>query len=321
MLYFHLNPYIFHKYDCNMKAYKISNYCRYGSATIPSVTNTDGLKKLVMTICCICFMIFLLTASSNTSVGQGQPSGLQEANDTSIETESKASSNTMEKVVASDIVRSATRNQYNNTNEQYATVLAPRSDGSIYSGVITFTASDPVRIETQHPISLYNNTVNNKQLQSIIKYSNNQPISASLIVPNYSDDHFSSSIFFTGKALEFAYERPFVVMYTVSAEADKYTNNEGFAKSTNTTKVESLEPPIGYQASSSTLLTAVIPQLSNETLQELPFSDLTPADLSVILSKIPADKAAIILSKIPVDKRQEILNKIPVDKRQEIEIN
>jgi hypothetical protein len=304
-----------------MKAYRIISYYRYGSSTKSRITNTYGSKKFAMTICCICFMIFLLTAFSKTSVGQGGLVGLQDGNDTSIETESKASSNTMEKVVASDIVRSATRNQYNSTNEQYATVLAPRTNGSIYSGIITFSASEPVRIEIQHPIGLDNYTLPNEQLQGIITYSNNQPIPASLILPNYSDDHFSSSIFFTGKALEFAYERPFVVMYTVSAEADKYTNNEGLAKSTNTTRVESLEPPIGYQASSSTLLTAVIPQLSNETLQELPFSDLTPADLSVILSKIPADKAAIILSKIPVDKRQEILSKIPVDKRQEIEIN
>ena len=162
----------------------------------------------------------------------------------------------------------------NNTNEQYATVLAPRSDGSIYSGVITFTASEPVRIEIQHPISLDNNTVNNKQLQGIIKYSNNQPISASSLVPNYSNDHFSSSIFFTGKALEFAYEKPFVVMYTVSADANKFTNNEGLAKSTNTTRVESLGPPMGYQVNAGTLLTALIPRVSDEYLRELPFSDL-----------------------------------------------
>jgi hypothetical protein len=266
-------------------------------------------------------MIFLFTAFSKTSVGQGALVGLQDGNDTSIETESKASSNTMEKVVASDIVRSATRNQYNSTNEQYAPVLAPRTDGSIYSGIITFSASEPVRIEIQHPIGLDNYTFPNKQLQGIITYLNNQPIPASLILPNYSDDRFSSSISFTGKALEFSYEKPFVVMYTVNAVTDKYNDTDGLNRSSNKTQVESLEPPIGYQASSSTLLTAVIPQLSNETLQELPFSDLTPADLSVILSKIPADKATIILSKIPVDKRQEILSKIPVDKRQEIVIN
>ena len=300
-----------------MKTQKIFNYCRYGSATRPSATNTCISMKMVMSICCTSLLIVMLM-SSKISVGQEEPSVLQNPNNTLNESGSKASQNTTEKIVVSDVLRSATRNQYNNTNEQYATVLAPRSDGSIYSGVITFTASDPVRIEIQHPISLDNNTVNNKQLQSIINYSNNQPISATYLVPNYSDDHFSSSIFFTGKAVEFAYEKPFVVMYTVSAVADKSNNTEGLAKSTNTTQVEALEPAIGYQVNSGTLLTAVIPQLSNETLQELPFSDLDPADLSLIIRKVPADKAGIIISKLPIDQREEILSKIPADERQEI---
>ena len=302
-----------------MKTYKIFNYYRYGSATTPSVTNTFISVKMIVLICSTSLLIVMLM-SSNISMGQEEPSVLQNPNNTLNESESKASQNTTEKIVLSDVLRSATRNQYNNTNEEYATVLAPRSDGSIYSGVITFTASDPVRIEIQHPISLDNKTVNNKQLQGIIKYSNNQPISASSIVPNYSDDHFSSSIFFTGKALEFAYEKPFVVMYTVSADTDKFTNNEGLVKSTNTTRVESLEPPIGY-VNSGTLLTAVIPRVSDEILQALPFSDLDPADLSLIIGKVPADKAGIILSKIPADKREEILSKIPADKREEIEKN
>ncbi len=300
-----------------MKAYKISNYWRYGSATVSSVTNTYGLKKWVMIICCICLLIFLVTTFSKTSVGQGEPSGFQDANDTLIETESKVSSNTMEKVVASDIVRSATRNQYNSTNEEYVTVLAPRTDSSIYSGIITFSASEPVRMEIQHPIGLDNYTFPNKQLQSIIRYINNQQIPASLIVPNYSEDRFSSSISFTGKALEFSYEKPFVVMYTVNAVTDKFNDTDGLDGSTNKTKVESLEPPIGYKPSSGTLLTAAIPYLSDEILQELPFSELGAADLSVILIKIPADKATTIFSKIPVEKRQEILSKIPVEKRQE----
>ena len=303
-----------------MKTYKIFNYYRYGLATRPSVTNTFISMKMIVSICCTSLLIVMLM-SSKISMGQEEPSVLQNPSNTLNESESKASQNTTEKLVLSDVLRSATRNQYNNTNEEYATVLAPRSDGSIYSGVITFTASDPVRIEIQHPISLDNKTVNNKQLQGIIKYSNNQPLSASSIVPNYSDDHFSSSIFFTGKALEFAYEKPFVVMYTVSADSDKFTNNEGLVKPTNTTRVESLEPPAGYQPSSGTLLTAAIPYLSDEILQELPFSELDAADLSLIIGKVPADKAGIILSKIPADKLEEILSKIPADKREEIEKN
>jgi MgtE intracellular N domain len=297
-----------------MKTHKIFNYYRYGSATRPSVTNTFISMKMIVSICCTSLLILLLM-SSKTSVGQEQPGLLQDPNTPIIETKSKASQNTMEKIVVSDILRSATRNQYNTTSEQYATVLAPRTDGSIYSGVITFTASEPVRIEIQHPISLDNKTVKDQKLQGIIKYSNNQPIPASLIAPNYSDDRFSSSIFFTGKALEFAYEKPFAVMYTVSAVADKSNNTEG---QTNTTQVEALEPAIGYQVNSGTLLTAVIPGLSDEILQELPFSDLDPADLSLIIRKVPPDKAGIIISKLPTDQREEILSKIPADKRQEI---
>jgi len=130
--------------------------------------------------------------------------------------------------------------------------------------------------------------------------------------------NFSSSIFFTGKALEFAYEKPFPVIYTVSAVADKFTNNEGPCKSTNTTSMESQMPPATYQANSVTLLTALIPLVSDEYLQQLPFSDLDPSQLSQIIVKVPADKAGLILSKIPTDKHEEILSQIPTDKRQEI---
>jgi hypothetical protein len=300
-----------------MKTDKIFNSYRYGSAATPSTTNACISMKMVMSICCLSLLILILM-SSKMSMGQKELSVLQRPNIVLNETESKASQNTTEKIVASDVLRSATRNQYNNTNEQYATVLVPRSDGSIYSGVITFTASEPVKIEIQHSISLDNNTVNSRQLQGIIKYSNNQPISASSILPNYSNGNFSSSIFFTGKALAFTYEKPFVVMYTVSAGADKVTNNESLAKSTNTTRMESLAPPTAYPVNAGTLLTALIPRVSDEYLRELPFSDLDPSQLSLIIVKVPADKAGLILSKISIDKREEILSKIPADKRQEI---
>ena len=301
-----------------MKTYKIFNYYRYGSATTPIVTNTFISVKMIMSVCFTSLLILMLI-SSKISVGQEEPSVLQATNNTLNETESIASQNTTEKIVVSDVLPSATRNQYNNTNEQYATVLAPRSDGSIYSGVITFTASEPVRIEIQHALNLDNTTFNKNQLRNMIKYINNQPISVSSIVPSYSNNSFSSSIPFTGKALEFSYEKPFMVMYTVSALTDINDNTRGNDDSTNKARMESLEPPISYKASSGTLLTAAIPYLSDDILQELPFSELDVAGLSMIIGKVPADKATLILSKIPEDKRQEILSKIPVDKREEIE--
>jgi hypothetical protein len=129
--------------------------------------------------------------------------------------------------------------------------------------------------------------------------------------------NFSSFIFFTGKALEFAYEKPFAAIHTVSAVADKFTGNEGPCESTNKTSMESQMPAATY-ANSVTLLTALIPLVSDEYLQQLPFSDLDPSQVSQIIVKVPADKAGLILSKIPTDKREEILNQIPTDKREEI---
>jgi|GEM_PF-1363952 len=129
--------------------------------------------------------------------------------------------------------------------------------------------------------------------------------------------NFSTSIFFTGKALEFAYEKPFAVIHTVSAVADNLTNNDGPCKSTNTTSMES-QMPRATHANSVTLLTALIPLVSDEYLQQLPFSDLDPSQLSQIIVKVPADKAGLILGKIPTDGHEEILSQIPTDKRQEI---
>ena len=88
-------------------------------------------------------------------------------------------------------------------------------------------------------------------------------------------------------------------------------------KSTNTTSMESQVPPAIYQ-NSVTLLTALIPLVSDEYLQQLPFSDLDSSQLSQIIDKVPADKAGLILSQIPTDKHEEILSQIPTDKRQEI---
>jgi len=58
--------------------------------------------------------------------------------------------------------------------------------------------------------------------------------------------------------------------------------------------------------------------LAIDTLQELPFSDLSASDLAMIIGKVPLDRAEVILNKIPPEKRQEILNGIPAERRQEL---
>ena len=129
--------------------------------------------------------------------------------------------------------------------------------------------------------------------------------------------NFSSSIFFTGKALEFAYEKPSVGIYTVSAVANKSTNNEGPCKSTNTTSMESQAPATelcNHRYFTNCRNTFGIRRI----FTQLPFSELDSSQVSQIIVKVPAEKAGLILSKIPAEKREEILSKIPAEKRQEI---
>lgn len=300
-----------------MKAFKSANYCRRKSASMTHITNMYRPINLTISICCVSFLI-LLTVTLRTSAGQQEPVVVQGTNTTMQETVPKKVVDTSEKFVISDILRSLTRNQYNSTEEQYATVLSPRTDGLIYSGVITFTASEPVKMEIQHPINLNGTIINDAQMKGMIKYLNNQPVSASLITPNYSNGSYSLSMFFTGKALEFTYEKPFMVMYTVNAIANKNASSEG---PTNTTRVESLEPPATYNPNTVVLLAEVLPYLSEEMFQEFPFPTLSSDELSVILARIPAEKAEIILSKLPTDKREETLGKLPFNKREIIAKN
>ena len=97
------------------------------------------------------------------------------------------------------------------------------------------------------------------------------------------------------------------------------TNTIYLASLTPTVSESQNQPPAAVdQPDTVDLLTELIPQISNEYLRELPFSDLDSSQLSLIIAKVPADKAGIILNKVPVDKREEILSKIPADKRQEI---
>jgi Mg/Co/Ni transporter MgtE len=134
-----------------------------------------------------------------------------------------------------------------------------------------------------------------------------------LILPNYVGNSFSYSIPFTGSALEFSYDKPFVAVYTVNAQViiQKSTDNDQ--------RVLSQEMPGAYfKASTGTLLVEVIPYLTVDTLQELPFSDLSSSDLSTIIDKVPIDSAQVILKKIPADRQQEILKDLSAEKRQEI---
>jgi hypothetical protein len=294
-----------------MKVNTVTGYCNYRSTGRDIIIDIYSLKNLMTIVGCVFLLFFISEIFANTSVAQ--ETGAQENNLTSLEASSNRSTNAGQEIVASNIVNSSIRNESNRTNEYYATVLPPRSD-SIYSGLITFSASEPVRIEILHAPSQGNYKLNILQQEHLSVNFNNKSSFASLILPNYSGDYFSSSIPFTGNALQFSYEKPFVATYTVNADV---------LREKTTVRNESVLPqevPGAYfKAGVGTMLIEVIPYLAVDTLQELPFSDLSSSDLSMIIGKIPLDRAELILNKVSAEKRQEILNSLPAERRQELE--
>ena len=294
-----------------MKINNLIGYNKYRSISRARIIDIYAFKRLMIVVSCIFLLIFIFAIFANTSVGQ--VTGFQDNNNSSIGATSNGSLYVAQKIVASNIINSSIRDGHNRTNEYYVTVLPPKSDDSIYSGVVTFTASEPVKIEILHAPSLGNYNITSKQLEHLSVYFDNKSIPASLIFPNYSGDYYSSSIPFTGNALEFSYEKPFVAIYTVNADLVKRK-----ATGSNETILSQEVPGAYFKAGAGTMLIEVIPYLAIDTLQELPFSDLSASDLAMIIGKVPLDRAEVILNKIPPEKRQEILNGIPAERRQEL---
>jgi hypothetical protein len=109
---------------------------------------------------------------------------------------------------------------------QVAYLLSPRSDGGIYTGVLTYTASKPVEVEVIHP-SAINNTIHMPESfgEFAIYQLGKNSITESIITANNS----STSIPFTGNglALHTTNGEYFVASYTLTAQAieGKKVNN------------------------------------------------------------------------------------------------
>jgi len=305
------NSNYFRVYACYLKTKKLIDYFKYRDVTRSSISDKYAFKNTVTIFYATVTLVLFSTIFVIISLTQ--VTGFADYNDTSTETTSNGTYHTVQGIVGSEIVNSSIRNDSNNTHVYYVTVLPPRGDDSIYSGIITFTATEPVRIAVTHGSSAPKYAINSNKLEHVGIHFNDKSIPASLILPNYSGNSFSYSIPFTGRALEFSYDKPFVAVYTVNAQVT-------IQKSTDSAqKVLSQEMPGAYfKASAGTLLIEVIPYLTVNTLEELPFSDLSSSELSMIIDKVPVDSAQVILKKLPADKQQEILKDLSAEKRQEI---
>ena len=283
---------------------------------VTPISRTFSCNVISITICLSVAILAIVTSGVMTAKGE-ITTQQQDNSATPLDKNSKTFPSGTRKIAISGFVYSSTKNESNDTNKQYATILPAPADDSIYSGLITFTSNQPVKMQILHSFRFDNLNLYDKQLKDMISHLYNSPNVTSLILPDYrSSNQFSASIPFAGKGVAFLSEKPFVAIYTLVAIVDKRTSN--VSPTINESEVSPLEPPGTYKVNSGTLLIEVIPYLPKEILQELPFSDLSSSDISSILNKVPNDKGSIILDKIPLEKRQEILDRIPVEKRQEI---
>ena len=130
--------------------------------------------------------------------------------------------------------------------QQMATILPFRQDGSLYSGVLTYTATEPVEVailnmqtfnETEQ--ATLDVTPEDSQFGTLLTQLDNQTsIATSYITPPYADSPApSASIPFAGNAvwLHTSDGTPFAASYTVSAEVLPSEINNNVSSTIGTT--------------------------------------------------------------------------------------
>jgi hypothetical protein len=109
--------------------------------------------------------------------------------------------------------------------EHVAAILIPRSDGAVYSGVLTFSTSKGANVEVWHAYSPGNTSALVSKTFGSLKTGsyNGMPIA----ITDLSGSGSSASIPFSGNAVVLHASSPFTVTYTVNAVAQpaKTINN------------------------------------------------------------------------------------------------
>jgi hypothetical protein len=141
-----------------------------------------------------------------------------------------------------------------NEQLQSAVILPYKSDGSIYKGVLTFTATKPVEVTFQHRIPIDNTTLSQLDMQTygklFVRHLTDFPgnMSApSRIIPDYSGStspYFSASIPFVASSVILRTNgEPFIAAYDVFAdivEPKIIQHHENATVTTNTTNTSTV---------------------------------------------------------------------------------
>jgi hypothetical protein len=139
-----------------------------------------------------------------------------------------------------------------NEGRQSAVILPYRSDGSIYRGVLTYTATKPVEVTLSHRIPIDNTTLSQLNVQKhgklFVRHLTAFPgnISApSRIIPDYrggsTSPYFAASIPFVASSVVLRTNgEPFIAAYEISADIVhpqiiKHLENATLPTSTTTT--------------------------------------------------------------------------------------
>lgn len=199
------------------------------------------MNKLHLSIAIIIAIPLLLSTSNSThivSFTASAQSNNTNATSSTITTEDIVNmSKPGEKLVLRGIVSSEDFNRVTlepGDDPHEAAILPNNPDGSVYTGVLTFSASKPVEIGISHRLHIDNNTfssIDTKELGDLYSgYHNNggengtpgEISVASVIVPDYGTHapYFSASIPFVGDSvwLRTPDGEPFVAAYEVSAD-------------------------------------------------------------------------------------------------------
>jgi hypothetical protein len=199
---------------------------------------------------------------------------------------------------------------------QVAVILPPRNDSSIYSGVITFTASKPVEVQVYHYIANSGNMTNTTDRFGEILTSpfGSGRIAVSLIKPESGEAGvFSRSVPFTGKALALSTlnGEPFIAIYAVNAEIIQVEAPTEELVGTQT----GITDYVGLPDFLAILLTGV---LTPEQIATLPLSDLSTEDLVKIIDTLSTEDLTSMLNNVSPDEVDNLITKLPPDKGEEI---
>jgi hypothetical protein len=221
--------------------------------------------------------------------------------------------------------------------EQIAVILPPTENNTVYTGILTFTASKPVEIEIFHRIYDINNITNADpkygQLMTVPFGDNNSSMAISLIKPNQlgSSSVFALSVPFSGNALALHNTNgdPFVAVYTLTAnlEQTKVIRNVKANQSLTSPNLSTKEQ--GFSMSSSLITSStvsaiiamflpILREATAEAIVKLPLYSFSGDDIAKILVSISPDVRTKVLSLVSPDILLKIKNEISQDKLAEI---